>query len=1351
MFGQFVPVGSGSYTTVFPGVDAAGRNGYPSGAPFVTGAAANKPIPTNDWWSAQVKNPHTDNLFNYPFTMKSVNEGLVVSYIPWGPIDNILPVVVGVSGLNASQANVSDHTDWTVTMDWSASGKQFQATMGIGMPFIYFEKDASSLASVTVNQGNVTISGEVLIVEDARNGADFAVYAPTGSSWQQSGNQYTSSLNGQNYWSLAFLPASAGSLTQAAQDYQQYAYVFPTNTRVDWNYDASTSILTTDFNVDVEVKEGTDSTALIGLLPHQWDNLASPVGFLPHTYPTVRGELKTISANSFNVENIFYGILPTLPAIAQYSPSYDPSLMGQKVSALENDQLNPWTDSYNEGQEMNRLIQTARIAELNKDTVAFNKLRQTVKTRLEDWLTAQANEVAFIFYYNATWTSLIGYPAGHGQDVNINDHHFHWGYFIHAAAFMEQFEPGWAAQWGPMVDLLIRDAASPNRNDNLFPFLRNFSPYAGHCWANGFATFPQGNDQESTSESMQFNSSLIHWGSVTGNDAIRDLGIYLYTTEQTAVEEYWFDTKSRNFGPNQGYSLVSRVWGNSYDNGTFWTADIAASYGIEIYPIHGGSLYLGHDTAYVRKLWTEMEQNTGILSNDPNVNLWHDEYWKYLAFIDPDKALGLYDSYPNRNLKFGISDAQTYHWLHALKTLGVVETSVTSSHPLSAVFNNSGDTTYVVQNYGSAPIQVQFSDGFQMSVPPRSLVTSKDISLSGLLSSSFPLAYAGGSVDLSLQLQGSGADSVVFYNGNQRVGAVIQAPYQITAGQLPLGRHTFHVRMYQASNFVLSNLVEVIVGEQVPYSLQPTLIPGSFEAGHYDRFEGGNGQGIAYQDMTPINIGDTRMNESVDVFDAGSEGHAIGWIGSGEWVEYTVDVQQAGLYSMSYRFASDNQSGGGPFGLSSDGQIVKSGVAVGYTNGWNSWSSQTVSNIPLKAGVQVLRIFFDHGEFNLGKLTFTYDAPLNYSQPVADAGADQLVVLPQNTAVLDGSASTDPGGASLNHQWTQVYGPSVLQLAAPGSAQTTVSGLIPGVYLLRLDVDNGSYSDQDEVYLISSTTNNLPPAVVIQSPADQSEFFENETITVLAVASDINDSVAQVHFRLNGQWLGTDAQAPFEWQWTPQAAGTFDITAVAVDTYGDSTVSDAVQVDIVPAPPCEQSSWNGDFNYRFSPDANNPTITFIPSIAGMGSPTCILYYGTNPSNMPGHIVTPNVPYPINAAQGSTVYFYYTYSYPGQGERNNSANKDSYVIGSCKDLSLIGQQRMDIQLYPNPVKDALHFRWTGGPLTVEVFSVNGQLLGSHKLFDTREILDMSGYSEGLYIVKMSTQNGPMQTARVVKKP
>src|SRR5210317_1430449 len=81
--GQFVPVDSGSYTLTFPGVDAAGRNGYPSGTPYTTGAASTKPVPTNDWWSHKVKNNHSDNLFNYPFTLKTVNDGLVVTYIPW--------------------------------------------------------------------------------------------------------------------------------------------------------------------------------------------------------------------------------------------------------------------------------------------------------------------------------------------------------------------------------------------------------------------------------------------------------------------------------------------------------------------------------------------------------------------------------------------------------------------------------------------------------------------------------------------------------------------------------------------------------------------------------------------------------------------------------------------------------------------------------------------------------------------------------------------------------------------------------------------------------------------------------------------------------------------------------------------------------------------------------------------------------------------------------------------------------------------------------------------------------------------------------------------------------------------
>ena len=529
---QFVSVGSGGYTKTFPGTDSAGRNGFPSGSPNLSGAAVGKPIPTNDWWSKLVKETQASNLFTYPYTLKTATNGLVVSYIPSGVIDDMLPVTMSVKGMNASKTTVSDYSDWTVTMDWNDGTHNFQATAGIAMPFLYFTKKTTDEAQVTVTSGTVTIDNELLIITNAKNGADFAVYAPAGSTWTQNGGVYTSTLNGKNYWSMAFLPLTAPNVTTVANEYKKYAYVFPTTTTSSFTYNENTAVVRTDFNVTTDVKEGTETNMLLGLLPHQWANLAtnSPAPD-KYNYATVRGEMKTLAGNSFSVENKFHGILPTLPYVDNYSTGFTPTALKEKITAIENDALETWTDSYNEGQVMNRLIQTARIADEMGNTVARDKMLATIKERLEDWLKADSGEVAFLFYYNTTWSALLGYPAGHGQDSNINDHHFHWGYFIHAASFLEQYQPGWAAQWGDMINLLVRDAATTDRTDTLFPYLRNFSPYAGHCWANGFATFPQGNDQESTSESMQFNSSLIHWGEVTGNKAIRDLGIYLYTTE----------------------------------------------------------------------------------------------------------------------------------------------------------------------------------------------------------------------------------------------------------------------------------------------------------------------------------------------------------------------------------------------------------------------------------------------------------------------------------------------------------------------------------------------------------------------------------------------------------------------------------------------------------------------------------------------------------------------------------------------------------------------------------------------------------------------------------------------------
>lgn len=1347
---QFVQVGEGSYTTVFPGVDVAGRNSYPGGTPLLSGNAASKPVPTNDWWSAKLNQAQVNNLFPYPMALRTTNNGLVLSYIPTPsgsngssqPMDDIIPLTVGVSGLNTAQSTVSDFSDFTVSFNWNDGTHDFTATMGIAMPFIYFRTAIGDEALVTVNEGTVTVDNEILLIENVHNGADYAVFAPTGSVWQQDGKNYSADLGGKDYFSAAYLPPDASSLLSVAQEYKAYAFVFPTNTNVSWTFDENSSVVRSHFSVETEVMEGSGDKVLLGLLPHQWAHLAadSPKPESYH-YASIRGEIRLLEGNEFYVENRFHGILPTLPYLDNYSDGFNPALLESKISLLENESLATWTDSYNEGQVMNRLIQTARIADISGDSLALKKIVATIAERLEDWLTAEAGEVAFLFYYNPTWTAMIGYPAGHGQDSNLNDHHFHWGYFIHAAAFIEQYQSGWAAKWGGMIDLLIRDAAGTDRNDPMFPYLRNFSPYAGHCWANGFATFPFGNDQESSSESMQFNSALIHWGSITGRNDIRDLGIYLYTTEETAIEEYWFDMHERNFKPEYAYSLVSRIWGNGYDNQTFWTSDIAAAYGIELYPIHGGSLYLGANKSYAEKLWQEITVNTGILSNEANDNLWHDVMWEFQAFTDPAAAIALYNSNPNRSIKFGISDAQTYHWLHAMNALGAFDTTVTADYPVAAVFRLEDEKTYVAQNYGTEALEVHFSDGYTLSLPAKGLYTSRDAAVSGRISSSFPQAFINGSVDLTIELTKGSADSIVLYDGSMRLDVLYAEPWCYTATKLTAGIHSFYARLYNGGELAITNICKVQVGRQLPFYGVAFSVPGTILAGDYDKFEGGNGQDICYHDASVINEGGYRPDEYVDAGLSDWEGSTIGWIDAGEWLEYTVSVQESGYYDVLFRYATENVEGG-PMFLLLDEDTISSGIMVNSTGDWDSYQTRTIENVPFVKGEHILKLLFMGGGFNLGPITTVWTAALDYDQPVADAGPNQLVLLPADNTDLDGSGSSDPEGASLNMVWTQLYGPSVVVMDDPESSTPHISNLVEGVYSMELEVSNGIAHDIDEVLIIVSETALFPPVVSITSPQNGQSFIAGVTLNITASATDLDGFVSKVEFFDGDQLIGSSSQEPFSIEWTGET-GEHILSALAYDNDGNTAESQALTIYLTDPPSCLGDAPNNEFSYLFSDDEQNPTLTFLPAIEGVGEPTCILYYSTSATPpYPGYNVKPGVPFRLSAAKGSTIYFYYTYSYPNQGEHSTYANVLSYETGTCLAPPESTELNFSDKLscYPNPFSDKLYLQLPSGLSTVYVYDLNGRLLKEEETGDSFLQLDLHSLRPGIYVIAVKNGSG-----------
>ncbi|OUJ66164.1 PA14 domain-containing protein, partial [Hymenobacter crusticola] len=85
--------------------------------------------------------------------------------------------------------------------------------------------------------------------------------------------------------------------------------------------------------------------------------------------------------------------------------------------------------------------------------------------------------------------------------------------------------------------------------------------------------------------------------------------------------------------------------------------------------------------------------------------------------------------------------------------------------------------------------------------------------------------------------------------------------------------------------------------------------------------------------------------------------------------------------------------------------------------------------------------------------------------PVANAGANQTLTLPTNTATLNSTASTDVDGTISSYSWTQVSGPSNASFSSTTAASTTVSNLVAGTYVFSLVVaDNqGALSNPAQV------------------------------------------------------------------------------------------------------------------------------------------------------------------------------------------------------------------------------------------------------------------------------------------------
>lgn len=352
-----------------------------------------------------------------------------------------------------------------------------------------------------------------------------------------------------------------------------------------------------------------------------------------------------------------------------------------------------------------------------------------IRDTLTDWFTATSGKSRQVFRYSSAWSSLIGYPADFFSDTELNDHHFHYGYYVVAAATLARFDPAWADSYGPMVEMLIRDVNSPDRGDAMFPYLRYFNAYSGHDYAAGPAPYDGGNNQESSSEAMNAAYGMIMWGEATGNKAIRDAGVYIYTTQAAAINDYWFNDNGEALPAGYTSPIVPVIWTNGGTGGLFFgNGERAYKFGINTLPVTGGFLYLTAGAA---------QRNYDALQAAPrlggeNANEWRDIHLSALALADGPAALAGLNQLGNYSVpasgglpytnEHGETKAHTYHWIANLAALGRVDRSLTANYPGAVAFTRNGAKSYVVTNVSGADLTVTFSDCTRV-IAPRGKVT----------------------------------------------------------------------------------------------------------------------------------------------------------------------------------------------------------------------------------------------------------------------------------------------------------------------------------------------------------------------------------------------------------------------------------------------------------------------------------------------------------------------------------------------------------------------------------------------------------------------------------------------------
>ncbi|HEV7923128.1 MAG TPA: carbohydrate-binding protein [Thermoanaerobaculia bacterium] len=269
--------------------------------------------------------------------------------------------------------------------------------------------------------------------------------------------------------------------------------------------------------------------------------------------------------------------------------------------------------------------------------------------------------------------------------------------------------------------------------------------------------------------------------------------------------------------------------------------------------------------------------------------------------------------------------------------------------------------------------------------------------------------------------------------------------------------------------------------QQTPFYGGPFQLPTVIQAEDYDR----GGEGVAWHDTSAGNVFGAYRTDDVDVGAIPTGGYHVGFLGDGEWVEYTVNVPYTQDYEFRLRVASASPTSN-TFHVELNGLNVSGTQTVANNGDWQAYSVKTFTAKLTAGNNKILRVAFDTGAWNFDSMDIrgntTYAGGAVVSLPASrleveryDAGGEGIAyhdTTPGNAFgvfrfedvdvgdVQDGSGSFHIGNVA-NGEWTEY----LVNLTATGSytLQLRYASANPTASTFHIDLDGVPLSGSQSV------------------------------------------------------------------------------------------------------------------------------------------------------------------------------------------------------------------------------------------------------------------------------------------------